>query len=47
MISLVREQGVTAVSHSFVMDWASVWVDIVLGLLIASALAAWVPDSLH
>src|SRR5260370_28050594 len=27
------------------MDWASVWVDIVLGLLIAGALAAWVPDS--
>src|SRR5258708_34085766 len=27
------------------MDWASVWTDIVLGLLIAGALAAWVPDS--
>src|SRR5881227_3034696 len=27
------------------MDWASVWVDIALGLLIAGALAAWVPDS--
>jgi len=27
------------------MDWASVWVDIVLGLLIAGALAAWVPES--
>jgi uncharacterized membrane protein YraQ (UPF0718 family) len=27
------------------MDWASVWVDIVLGLLIAGALAAWVPDT--
>ena len=25
------------------MDWASVWIDIVLGLLIAGALAAWVP----
>ncbi len=34
-----------AVSNFFVMDWASVWVDIVLGLLIAGALAAWVPNS--
>jgi uncharacterized membrane protein YraQ (UPF0718 family) len=38
-------KGFTAVSNYFVMDWASVWVDIVLGLLIAGALAAWVPDS--
>ncbi len=38
-------RGLTAVSNYFVMDWASVWVDIVIGLLIAGALAAWVPDS--
>src|SRR5713101_833924 len=42
---LFSGKGITAVSHYFVMDWASVWVDIVLGLLIAGALAAWVPDS--
>jgi uncharacterized protein len=36
-------KGFTAISHYFVMDWASVWIDIVLGLLIAGALAAWVP----
>ena len=42
---LLSGRGFTAVSHYFVMDWASVWVDIVLGLLIAGALAAWVPDS--
>jgi uncharacterized membrane protein YraQ (UPF0718 family) len=42
---LFSRKGLTAVSHYFVMDWASVWVDIVLGLLIAGALAAWVPDS--
>jgi uncharacterized protein len=35
--------GFTAISHSFVMDWASVWKDITGGLLIAGALAAWVP----
>jgi uncharacterized membrane protein YraQ (UPF0718 family) len=42
---LFSPNGVTAVSHYFVMDWASVWVDLVLGLLIAGALAAWVPNS--
>src|SRR5437868_12141290 len=42
---LFSERGFTAVSNFFVMDWASVWVDIVLGLLIAGALAAWVPNS--
>ncbi len=42
---LFSGRGFTAVSNYFVMDWASVWVDIVLGLLIAGALAAWVPDS--
>jgi uncharacterized protein len=42
---LFSSRGLTAVSNYFVMDWASVWVDIVLGLLIAGALAAWVPDS--
>ncbi len=41
---LTSEQGLTAISHYFVMDWAAVWLDIVGGLLIAGALAAWVPD---
>jgi uncharacterized membrane protein YraQ (UPF0718 family) len=38
-------EGRTATSHFFVMDWASIWSDIVIGLLIAGALAAWVPQS--
>jgi uncharacterized protein len=38
-------QGFTATADYFVMDWAAVARDIVLGLLIAGALAAWVPDS--
>jgi hypothetical protein len=42
---LLSGKGITAVSNYFVMDWASVWVDIVVGLLIAGALAAWVPES--
>ena len=41
---LTSDKGLTAVSHYFVMDWASVWMDIVGGLLIAGALAAWVPN---
>src|SRR5207302_3771306 len=37
--------GFTSTSHNFVMDWASVWKDIAGGLMIAGALAAWVPES--
>ncbi|HKO16506.1 MAG TPA: permease [Gemmatimonadaceae bacterium] len=37
------ERGKTAISHYFVMEWVSVWKDIAGGLLIAGALAAWVP----
>jgi uncharacterized membrane protein YraQ (UPF0718 family) len=40
---MTSDKGRTAISHFFVMDWASVWGDIVGGLLIAGALAAWVP----
>jgi uncharacterized membrane protein YraQ (UPF0718 family) len=36
-------KGITAISHFYVMDWASIWTDILLGLLISGALAAWVP----
>ncbi len=37
------DKGRTAISHYFVMDWVAVWKDVVGGLLIAGALAAWVP----
>jgi uncharacterized protein len=37
--------GFTSVSHVFVMEWAAIIRDLVGGLLIAGALAAWVPDS--
>jgi uncharacterized membrane protein YraQ (UPF0718 family) len=39
------ERGKTAISHYFVMDWLSVWKDVVGGLLIAGALAVLVPPS--
>jgi hypothetical protein len=42
---LRSREGFTSTSHYFVMDWAAIWIDIVLGLLIAGALAAWVPES--
>jgi uncharacterized membrane protein YraQ (UPF0718 family) len=38
-------KGLTATSHYFVMDWVSVWFDVALGLIIAGALSAWVPES--
>jgi uncharacterized membrane protein YraQ (UPF0718 family) len=40
---ITSRKGLTAVSHYFVMDWAAVWLDIAGGLLIAGALAVWVP----
>jgi uncharacterized protein len=41
---LLSERGLTATSNYFVMDWAAIWKDIVGGLVIAGALAAWVPN---
>jgi len=37
--------GFTSVAQVFVMEWAAVIRDIAGGLLIAGAIAAWVPDS--
>jgi len=42
---LSSAEGFTSVAHIFVMEWAAVLRDIVVGLLIAGALGAWVPDS--
>jgi uncharacterized membrane protein YraQ (UPF0718 family) len=41
---ITSSRGFTAISHYFVMDWASIWRDIAIGLLIAGALMAWVPE---
>ncbi|MFM0329492.1 permease [Paraburkholderia strydomiana] len=42
---LSSREGWVAISHSYVMNWSMLWRDIGIGLLIAGALGAWVPDS--
>ncbi|MFD6025222.1 permease [Streptomyces griseoluteus] len=42
---LFSREGFTSVSHVFVMEWTAILRDLVIGLLIAGAIAAWVPDS--
>ncbi|MGW1179628.1 permease [Streptomyces drozdowiczii] len=42
---LFSREGYTSVSHVFVMEWAAILRDLVIGLVIAGAIAAWVPDS--
>jgi uncharacterized membrane protein YraQ (UPF0718 family) len=41
---LLSREGFTSVSHVFVMEWAAILRDLVLGLLVAGAIAAWVPE---
>lgn len=42
---LFSAEGFTSVSHVFVMEWLAILRDLVLGLLIAGAIAAWVPET--
>ncbi|WP_449479050.1 permease [Streptomyces abikoensis] len=42
---LFSGEGFTSTAHVFVMEWAAVLRDLVAGLLIAGAIAAWVPES--
>jgi uncharacterized membrane protein YraQ (UPF0718 family) len=42
---LFSRAGYTSVAHIFGMEWAAVLRDIVLGLLVAGAAGAWVPES--
>src|ERR1700744_6157527 len=42
---LLSRDGYTAVAHVFVMEWAGILRDLVIGLLAAGAIAAWVPDA--
>jgi uncharacterized membrane protein YraQ (UPF0718 family) len=42
---LLSGEGFTSVSHVFVMEWSAILRDLILGLLIAGTIAAWVPES--
>src|SRR5436305_12557583 len=42
---ILSAKGWTAISHYFVMDWPAVRKDVALGLLIAGALGAWIPET--
>lgn len=42
---LLSPAGSTSVAQIFVMEWAAVLHDLVIGLLLAGAAAAWIPDS--
>jgi uncharacterized membrane protein YraQ (UPF0718 family) len=42
---LSSRQGFTSVSQIFVMEWAAVIRDVIIGLLLAGAVGAWVPGT--
>jgi uncharacterized membrane protein YraQ (UPF0718 family) len=42
---LASPAGFTSVSHNFVMEWAAILRDLAIGLLIAGAAGAWIPDT--
>jgi uncharacterized protein len=42
---VLSPQGFTSVSHVFVMEWLAILRDLVIGLFIAGAIAAWVPET--
>jgi uncharacterized protein len=41
---LFSRDGYTAVAHVFVMEWAAIIRDLIIGLVATGAIAAWVPD---
>jgi uncharacterized membrane protein YraQ (UPF0718 family) len=44
LATAVFQNGFTSVSHVFVMEWSAIVHGLVIGLLIAGAVAAWVPN---
>jgi uncharacterized protein len=40
---LLSRQGWIAISHGYVMNWSMLWRDILVGVVVAGALSAWVP----
>jgi uncharacterized protein len=45
LLRALSQRGFTAISHFYLMEWPSIWIEIVGGLLIAGALAAWAPHA--
>jgi uncharacterized membrane protein YraQ (UPF0718 family) len=43
---MFSSHGFTSISNYFVMDWLSLWTDVLVGLLIASIIAVIVPSSI-
>ena len=41
---LLSLRGFTSVAHVFVIEWAAILRDLIIGLLIAGAIGAWIPD---
>jgi len=42
---LFSKKGFTVISHYFIMDWSSLWIDLLIGFLVAGILSAYVPNS--
>jgi uncharacterized membrane protein YraQ (UPF0718 family) len=42
---LTSPAGFTSISHNFVMEWAAILRDLVIGLVVAGMAGAWIPDS--
>ncbi len=42
---LASAEGLTAIAHNFVMEWAAILRDLLIGLFLAGAASAWIPDS--
>jgi hypothetical protein len=42
---IVSAEGRSVIARAYAMNWASVWTDILLGVVVAGALNAWVPPS--
>jgi len=42
---LFTPEGFTSVSHLFVMEWLAIVRDLIIGLFIAGAIGAWVPET--
>ncbi len=42
---IFSKKGFTVISHYFLMDWSSIWIDLLIGFVIAAVLAVLVPNS--